>query len=117
MADMEQIFIRAYADGIVASLKARFSTGDQDAFAAVSLGEESYDNTVYAVSVKFFWEATNKVIGTVDRSLQTVLRLDLINSVLTVGYDTDWHPLHFATVDSSADWIVQLEQKVPDFSW
>lgn len=107
---MEQIFINAYADGIVQSLKARYSKGDADVFAAVDLGEERYSDTIYMVLVKFYWEHYRPVIGTIEGRLEAVLQLDILSSRVRVGSRdnwSEWHALDFAHVDSSTDWITQ----------
>lgn len=112
MRDLHEIFIKAYADGIVESLKARF----MDSHAAVSLGEDHIDDDIIQVSVRFFWESSGP-IGLVTRSQQTVLKVNASSGLVSVGETDMWGSLTFQTVDVAADWIVQQEQTVPDFSW
>lgn len=110
---MESIFLQAYAEGIIESLKAREGG---DTFAGFDLGEEMYEDNRYLVPVKFWWEgvvSTGRFGGigaqrtTTDRSVQTVLRLDILSSRVTVGYDTEWYVLNFGNIDASADWLAQ----------
>lgn len=112
MADIHDTFIKAYADGIVESLKARF----MDSHAAVSLGEEHIEAEVIQTSVRFFWESSSP-LGLVTRSLQTVLKINSSSGLVSVGETDMWGSLTFQTVDVAADWIVQQEQTVPDSSW
>lgn len=112
MADIHGTFIKAYADGIVESLKARF----MDSYASVSLGEENIEADLIAVNVKFFWESSSS-IGLVTRSYGTVLKINSGSGLVSVGETDMWGSLTFQTVDVAADWIAQQEQTVPDFSW
>lgn len=107
--NMEQIFIRAYADGIVESLRARVQSTpgalDIVAFAAVDLGEEAYDPTVYQVVAKFYWDTYSIPFGSLGASYETVLRLHLLSSRVQVGEADGWGVLNFANIDAAADWI------------
>lgn len=117
---MHEILIKAFADGIVESLKARFEIVDEDGpvrtFAAVDLGEDHIDDDIHSVSVKFYWETHNKIVGTVDRSLQTTLHINVLNGKTDIGYQGGWENLTPMRIDSAADWIT-AEAAKPDFSW
>jgi hypothetical protein len=110
---MHNIFLQAYADGIVESLREREGG---DAYAAVSIGEEESFQSLRLVmwKVKFFWETTSTILGRADRSYTTKLCFNLDNSEVSLFEDESSAPLSMQTVQTAADWIVMREQRLPD---
>lgn len=106
---MHNIFLKAYADAIVESLREREGG---DSYASVSIGEEESFQSLGLVmwKVKFFWETTNKIIGTVDRSVETKLCFNLDNSMVSLFEHEDQEPFTMDAARSAADWLVQMEQ-------
>jgi hypothetical protein len=106
---MHETIVRAFADAIVESLKARSHSlafdSPPDTFAAVDLGEDHHEGDIYSVSVKFYWEFHYKDKGIRDRSLQTVLAVNTMTGLLEVGYRAEWGYLIPSYVDSCTDWI------------
>lgn len=108
---MHEILIKAYADGIVESLKSRnhYNTpdGPVDVFAAVDLGEDHIEDDIHSVSVKFWWERYQPVVGTIEGRLETTLHINVLSGKVDIGYTGEWDHITPRTIDSAADWIVQ----------
>lgn len=106
---MDQILLKAYADGIIDSLKEREGG---DSHASVSVAEEMYDQDdtgadLLRFSVKFYWDITLPYGVDETLSVVTVLTLNIANSRVTIGYGNEWGYLTRQTVSEAADWLVQ----------
>jgi hypothetical protein len=110
---MEHILLKAYADGIVESLKDRDTSGFS--FAAVDLGESGYsepneqgESDVYSMAVKFWWEVHNRHISeALDYSAAVTLRINLNTGKVTIGDNFEWVSLAPVDIHASADWVTQ----------
>jgi hypothetical protein len=110
---MHEILLKAYADGIVQSLKERYNDPGHGPvpFAAVDLGEETNDGDVHSVQVKFFWEMYSSMIGSYERSYQTVLHVNGYEGMVSIDYTDEWGYLTPLCISSHTDWLTQAANK------
>lgn len=106
---MDEILLKAYADGIVNSLKER---NGGNSFATVDVREEIYDEDSAGTAllrflVKFYWDSTGPFGADYTNSVEAVLTLNISDSRVTIGERMNWDHLTIEACGSAADWLAQ----------